>query len=51
MLRQRGRNTLVSRILVAFGTLRLTIEERLEPLIVESEELIVRMGPQLAAII
>jgi hypothetical protein len=51
MLQQGTRTTLVGRILVAVGALRLTIGERVEPLVVEPEELIMRLGPQLAVIL
>ena len=47
----RGSRSFVSRIMVAWITLRLTIEEKLEPIFEESEELLARYAPQLAAFI
>lgn len=47
----RGGRSLVARALVGWVTLRLTIEERLEPIIEESEELLVRFAPQIAAMV
>jgi len=38
-------------VLVAWVTIRLTIEEKLEPIFEESEELLTRFAPQVAAII
>jgi hypothetical protein len=47
----RGTRSLVTRMLVAWVTLRLTLEEKLEPIFEESEELLARFAPQIAAII
>ena len=47
----RGGRSFVSRVLVAWITLRLTIEERLEPIVEESEEVLARYAPQIAAFI
>lgn len=46
-----GSRSLVTRIMVAWVTLRLTIEEKLEPIFEESEELLARFAPQMAAMI
>jgi|SRR6185503_11928585 hypothetical protein len=47
----RGSRSFVTRVLVAWVTIRLTIEEKLEPIFEESEELLTRFAPQVAAII
>ena len=47
----RGSRSLVTRVLVGWVTLRLTIEEKLEPIFEESEELLARFAPQMAAMI
>ena len=47
----RGGRSVMTRMLVAWVTLRLTIEERLEPIFEESEELLARYAPQIAAMI
>jgi hypothetical protein len=47
----RGGRSFVSRILVAWITLRLTIEERLEPILEESEEMLARYAPAFAGMI
>ena len=47
----RGGRSFVSRVLVAWVTLRLTVEERFEPIFQESEELLARYAPQIAAFI
>lgn len=41
----------MSRMIVGWLTLRLTMEERLEPIIEESEELLARFAPQIAAFV
>ena len=46
-----GGRAFVSRILVAWVALRSTIEEKFEPIFQESEELLVRFAPQLAAFV
>lgn len=45
----RRRRSLAGRVLIGFATLRLAIEERLDGVMAESEELLVRFAPQLAA--
>ncbi len=47
----RGGRSFVARAMVGWVTLRLTIEERLEPIIEEGEELLVRFAPQVAAFV
>jgi hypothetical protein len=47
----RGSRSLVTRVLVGWVTLRLTIEEKLAPVLEESEELLARYAPQLAAMV
>ena len=47
----RGSRSFVGRVMVAWITLRLTIEERLEPIVEESEEMLARYAPQIAAFI
>lgn len=41
----------VGRVVFGIGALRVAVQERIEPLIVESEELFVRTAPQLAAFV
>ena len=45
----RKTRSFAARAIAAWITVRLTIEERLEPIIEESEELLVRFGPQIVA--
>ena len=47
---RRGRS-LVARVTLAWITIRLTIEEKLEPIIEETEELLARFAPQLVALV
>jgi hypothetical protein len=47
---RRGRS-FVARATLAWLTLRLTIEEKLEPILEESEEFLARFAPQLAALV
>ena len=47
----RGSRSFVSRVMVAWITIRLTVEERFEPIFQESEEMLARYAPQLAAFI
>ncbi len=47
---QRKRASLTARVVLAVGALRLAVEEKLEPLYLESEELLLRVVPQLAAL-
>ena len=48
--RRWKRVPLLGRALVALGTMRLVIEEKLEPILFETEELLIRAAPQLAAL-
>jgi hypothetical protein len=47
----RGGRSLVARVTLIVCALRLTIEEKLEPLFEESQELLVRFAPQIAAFV
>jgi hypothetical protein len=47
----RGGRSFVARMLVGWCALRLTVEERLEPVLEQSEEMLVRFAPQLAAFV
>jgi hypothetical protein len=47
----RGGRAFVARVTLAWLTIRLTIEEKLEPIFEESEELLARFAPQLAALV
>jgi hypothetical protein len=47
----RGGRSFVARATVAWMTLRLTIEEKLEPILDESEELLARIAVQAAALV
>jgi hypothetical protein len=47
---RRGRS-LVARVTLAWLTVRLAIEEKLEPIFEESEELLARFAPQIAALV
>jgi len=47
----RGGRSFVARAMLGWITLRLTIEEKLEPIIEESEELLVRFAPQVAGMV
>ena len=47
----RGSRSLVARLALAWVTIRLTIEEKLEPIFEESQELLVRVVPQVAAFV
>ena len=40
---------LAGRLMLALAAVRLAVEERLEPVLAESEELLIRVAPQLAA--
>jgi hypothetical protein len=42
---------LVARLALAWCAIRLTIEEKLEPIFEESQELLVRVVPQVAAFV
>lgn len=47
----RRSRSLVARVMLAWVTVRLTIEEKLEPILEESEELLARFAPQVAALV
>ncbi|HKS64424.1 MAG TPA: hypothetical protein VJT13_22165 [Xanthobacteraceae bacterium] len=47
----RGSRSLAGRLALAWVTIRLTIEEKLEPIFEESQELLVRVVPQVAAFV
>jgi hypothetical protein len=42
---------LVARLVLGLAAVRAAVEERIEPILVETEELLVRMAPQLAALV
>ena len=47
----RGSRSLVARLALVWVMIRLTIEEKLEPVFEESQELLVRFVPQVAAFV
>ena len=47
---RRGRS-FVARVSAAWITIRLTVEEKIEPIFQETEELLVRFAPQVAALV
>ena len=47
----RGSRSLVARLALLWVTVRLTIEEKVEPIFEESQELLVRVVPQVAAFV
>jgi len=47
----RGGRSFVARIMLLVCAIRLTIEEKIEPLFEESQELLVRFAPQIAAFV
>jgi len=47
----RGGRSFVARVTLAWCTIRLTIEEKLEPILEESEELLVQFAPQVAGMV
>ncbi len=47
----RGSRSLVAWLALAWCAIRLTIEEKLEPMFEESQELLVRVVPQVAAFV
>jgi hypothetical protein len=51
MLKQRKRVSLGAHVLLAIGAVRVTIQEKTEPLIAEGEELLIRMAPQLVVFV
>jgi hypothetical protein len=46
----RGGRSFIARVTLLLCTIRLTIEEKLEPIFEESQELLVRFAPQIAAL-
>jgi len=47
----RGGRSLIARVTLAWCTIRLAIEEKVEPMFEESQELLVRIAPQVAALV
>jgi hypothetical protein len=47
----RGSRSLVGRLALVWVSIRLSIEEKLEPIFEESQELLVRVVPQAAAFV
>jgi hypothetical protein len=47
----RGGRSFLARMLVGWCALRLTVEERLEPVLEQSEEMLARVAPQLVAFV
>ena len=47
----RGGRSLLTRVTLFLCALRLAIEERIEPVIEESEEVLARFVPQIAALV
>jgi hypothetical protein len=47
----RGGRSFIARITLVLCTIRLAIEEKLEPIFEESQELLVRFAPQIAAFV
>jgi hypothetical protein len=47
----RGGRSFIARVTLAWCTIRLAIEEKLEPMFEESQELLVRFAPQVAALV
>ena len=47
----RGGRSFIARVTLAWCTIRLAIEEKLEPVFEESQELLVRFAPQVAALV
>ncbi len=47
---KRGKSRLLAQIVLAWATLRNAFEEKVEPLLVEGEEMLTHVAPQLAAI-
>ena len=43
--------SLLTRITLGLAALRLVVEEKVEPILVESEELVLRLAPQIAALV
>lgn len=46
-----GAPSLLARLTFSLAAFRLAIEEKIEPILVESEELVLRLAPQLAALV
>jgi hypothetical protein len=47
----RRRSAFIARVLLLFATLRITIEQKFEPVMAESSEWLARFEPQLAALV
>lgn len=47
----RSGRSFIARVTLAWCTIRLAIEEKLEPIFEESQELLVRFAPQVAALV
>ena len=47
----RGGRSFIARVTLLMCTIRLAIEEKLEPIFEESQELLVRFAPQIAALV
>ena len=48
---RKDKVSLCARMMLGLTTLRITIEERIEPILVESEEMLLRFAPQLAVLV
>jgi hypothetical protein len=44
-----GRGRLLAQVAIAWGVLREAFEDKVEPLLLEGEEMLVHLAPQLAA--
>jgi hypothetical protein len=51
MPRTTHKMSLMARIMLGLAALRVTVEEKIEPVLVESEELLLRFVPQLSALV
>jgi len=47
----RGSRSFIARVTLLVAAVRLTIEEKVEPIFEETQELLVRVAPQLAAFV
>jgi hypothetical protein len=47
----RGGRSFIARVTLAWCTIRLAIEEKVEPMFEVSQELLVRLAPQVAALV
>jgi len=48
---RKDKASLLARVMFGLTAFRITIEERIEPILVESEELLLRFAPQLAVLV